>query len=343
MKIKLKIQISFWCLLSVNVFAQDIHFSNIEYSPLNLNPALAGANSHMQGIVNYRSQWSSVASPYSTIAASFDLRLKQGFQRKSEGLAMGINVFNDRSGNLNVETSSINLNLAYHLFLNSNSKLGVGIYSGFGQLSTGKSDRRWGSQFDGKEYNSSFPSESITNIYNNGFFDAGAGLIYCFKKKDGFISKIKKRELQCGLAVYHLNQPNYSIISKNGDRLFIRYSAFVNGDFKIANSKGSFLPGIYVQRQSSFMEIMYGFHYKISLNEESVYTEFKRPLSIYFGAFNRFKDSMIYRFMLEWDRYSIGVAYDSNISHLVSVSNMKGGTEIFLRFNMSDNDGLRMK
>jgi len=58
-------------------FAQDIHFSQMEYSPLTLNPALAGANSPMQGIVNYRSQWNSVAVPYKTIAASFDMRCNE--------------------------------------------------------------------------------------------------------------------------------------------------------------------------------------------------------------------------------------------------------------------------
>jgi len=56
MKTKNIFSISFWALCSTLV-AQDLHFSNPEYSPLILNPALAGANSGMQANLNYRTQW----------------------------------------------------------------------------------------------------------------------------------------------------------------------------------------------------------------------------------------------------------------------------------------------
>src|SRR5690606_40982666 len=55
--------------------AQDIHFSQMGYSPLTLNPALAGANYDLQVNVNYRNQWNSVAVPFQTIGASVDTRL----------------------------------------------------------------------------------------------------------------------------------------------------------------------------------------------------------------------------------------------------------------------------
>ena len=71
--------------------AQDVHFSHMEYSPMTLNPGLAGANSPMQGIVNYRSQWSSVATPYTTIAASFDARLNENKRNRQGIFAAGIN------------------------------------------------------------------------------------------------------------------------------------------------------------------------------------------------------------------------------------------------------------
>ena len=65
------------CYFQFGTLAQDVHFSQMEYSPLTLNPGLAGANSPMQGVVNYRSQWKSVATPYKTIAASFDARFNE--------------------------------------------------------------------------------------------------------------------------------------------------------------------------------------------------------------------------------------------------------------------------
>ena len=120
---------------TASVFAQDIHFSQMEFSPLTLNPALAGANSPMQGIVNYRSQWSSVATPFKTIAASVDARFNENKRKKSGIIAGGLNFFNDQSGDLQVNTTNVNINLAYHLILDQNSTIGLGIYTGFGQRS----------------------------------------------------------------------------------------------------------------------------------------------------------------------------------------------------------------
>ena len=53
---------------------------------MNLNPALAGAHFDMQALVNYKTQWKSVAAPFKTIGASFDMRFnkkkgKKGFWR----------------------------------------------------------------------------------------------------------------------------------------------------------------------------------------------------------------------------------------------------------------------
>jgi hypothetical protein len=47
--------------------------------------------------------------------------------------------------------------------------------------------------------------------------------------------------------------------------------------------------------------------------------------------------------MMEYDQYSVGFAYDINISSLKTVSNAKGGFELFLRFNMGDGGGFRSR
>ena len=97
--------------------AQDVHFSQIGYSPLTVNPALAGANSPLQIIANYRSQWGSVAAPYNTIAASVDGRITQSGPMKTGFFAAGLNFFNDNSGDVKISTNNINLHLAYHCLL----------------------------------------------------------------------------------------------------------------------------------------------------------------------------------------------------------------------------------
>ena len=69
----------FLIIFSNKIYSQDIHFSQFNYAPLLLNPALAGGfNGDMRADVNYKSQWQSMApTPYKTVAASVDIRAMQ--------------------------------------------------------------------------------------------------------------------------------------------------------------------------------------------------------------------------------------------------------------------------
>jgi type IX secretion system PorP/SprF family membrane protein len=323
--------------------AQDIHFTHMEYSPLTLNPALAGANSPMQAIVNYRSQWSSVAIPYQTIAASFDARFNENKRQKKGIMAGGINFFNDKSGDLKVLTTSANIHLAYHLILDRMSTLGLGIYSGFGQKSIDQSTGRWGNQFNGMSYDASVGNGESFNNPSFTFLDAGAGAVYAYKKNQGYLTQNNQRALNAGFAMYHLNRPGNSFIDKDSEQLDMRMSAFMNATIGIDNTKGSVMPSIYFQRQKSSTEIFYGVYYKYQINEGTMYTGFNKPMAIYLGVFNRFKDAMVAKVMLEWDQFTSGFGYDINISSLATVSKSKGGFELFLRFNMGDGGGFRSR
>ncbi|MDP4685090.1 MAG: PorP/SprF family type IX secretion system membrane protein [Crocinitomicaceae bacterium] len=323
--------------------AQDVHFSHMEFSPMTLNPGLAGANGPLQGIVNYRSQWNSVADPYKTIAASFDARFNDKKRNKSGIIAGGINFYNDQAGDLKVNTNNVNLNLAYHLILDKSSTLGLGIYSGFGQRSISPEGGKWASQYDGNAYNPSLSSGEVFNSPSFSFFDAGAGLVYTYKNGAGYMNQNKQRFFNGGIAFYHVNRPNYSYINNGEEKLYMRISGFVNANIGIANTRGSILPGIYYQRQKSAQEIYVGANYKYNLHEGSRHTGFTRPMALYIGLFGRVKDALVGKLMFEYDQFSAGFAYDINISSLTEVSRSKGGFELFLRFNMGDGGGFRAK
>lgn len=321
--------------LSSSLAAQDVHFSQMAYSPLNLNPALAGANSTIQGIVNYRSQWKSVASPYQTIGASVDGRFNDGKRTKKGIIAGGLNFFNDKAGDMNVSTTNVSLNLAYHLLLGQKSSLGIGIYGGYGQRSIDVSDGRWGSQYDGTTYNTALPSNEVFNSPSFSYFDAGTGLVYTYKKNDGYMTQNNQRHFTAGAAFYHVNNPSYSFIDNGGEKLFMRWSIFANAVIGISNTKGALLPGVYFNRQKSAMEILYGTYYRITLSEGSKITGFNKPFFLHLGLFHRWGDALVGKAMLEWSDVSAGFAYDINISSLSPVSSARGGFEVFLRYNIA--------
>ena len=74
--------------------AQDIHFSQANMTPLLINPANAGSEYTIRGILNYRSQWGSVSSPFVSMMAAYDMNFKKG--KKSKKVKRVQNVRNIR-------------------------------------------------------------------------------------------------------------------------------------------------------------------------------------------------------------------------------------------------------
>ena len=324
--------------VSFNCAAQDVHFSQMEYAPLQLNPAMAGINSPLQVIVNYRSQWNSVADPYSTISASFDGRLNEGKLRRKGILVGGIQLYSDKAGDTKVVTNTATAQIGYHIRLDRTSTLGFALYGGFGQRSIVASNGRWASQYNGLTYDANSGSGELLASPSFAFFDAGAGFVYAYRGL-----KENDKEITYGVAAYHANNPGYSFVNQTSDKLAIRWSAFVNARFTVNNSRSSFLPGIYWQYQRQANEIMLGAYYRYRLSEGANITGFTSSSALSIGLFTRFRDAVVAKFMLEWEQFSAGFSYDLNVSSLTDVSRAKGGFEVFLRYNLIDRSLFRAR
>lgn len=320
-------------------YGQDVHFSQMAYSPMNLNPGLAGANSTLQVITNYRSQWKSVAVPYQTFGASVDGRFNNNSRNKKGIIAGGIGFFNDQVGDLKTTTNNVTASLAYHVIMDRSNTLGLGIYGGWGQRTLNPDGGRWGSQYDGTEYDASLPTNETFNSPSFSYMDAGAGLVYTYRSFEGYMTQNNQREVNGGIAFYHVNNPSFSFIDNGTEKLYMRWSMFVNACIGFENSDAALEPAVYFNRQKSTMEILYGTYYRLRVTEGSKVTGFNKPFYIHLGVFHRWGDALIAKSMLEWNQYSAGFAYDFNISSLTEVSSAKGGFEIFLRYNLIESPG----
>ncbi len=323
------------------VHSQDIHFSQFEYSPMTLNPALAGANSPMGASLNYRNQWNKVGAAYQTTAASFDSRFNENKRGKNGIIAGGINFYNDRSGQQRMSTNIITLNLAYHLIINRESTIGLGLYGAYGQRTFSSNGAQWMSQYDGIAYNPTYASGEEFNSPSFSMFDVGAGLVYVYNMKGGYMTQNIRKRINVGVTAYHINRPYFSFIDHESERLPMRYSVFFNGDFGIENTRGVVQPGLYYQRQAGHQELMVGFNYGYQLHEGSRATGFTRPMTFYLGFYYRLKDACVARAMFEYDLFSLGFAYDINLSDLTPVTKTVGGFELFMRYNFGDGGGFR--
>ena len=319
---------------SIYSFAQDVHFSQYEYAPLQLNPGLAGANAVMQANINFRTQWASVGVPYQTIAASVEGRFNDKKRMKKGIFAGGLNFFNDQSGNLPLATTKINLFLAYHLILDRHNTLGLGVYSGYGQRTFDGSRGQWGSQYDGMAYNPNLPSNEVFSRNQFGFFDAGTGLVYTYKSDEGYMTQNNHRLVNAGVSFYHVNQPQYSFIADGNERLPLRWSVFANAIIGFDNSNMALLPGAYFNRQRTNTEILYGTYLRFRFGQDSRVTGRKKSSYLGIGAFHRWGDAMVAKASFEWNGIALGFAYDVNLSSLSEVSNAQGGMEFFLKYEI---------
>ena len=316
--------------------AQDIHFSQINFSPLTLNPALAGANYDLQANLNYRSQWSSVGAPFQTIASSVDGRLNAGNRNDNFHIAAGLNFFNDQAGASRVSTNNIGLTLAAHVVLAENHSIGAGAYVGMLQRSIGNISGKWASQYNGSFYDPTIASGE--NINNTAFstIDAGGGLVYTYSDVDSYISSNNSKQVNAGIAAYHVNRPNFSFINHPNERLAMRFTGFVNGSFGLPNTNLLIEPGIYFNYQGGAREFYAGSFARYILKGNSVVTGFIKKSSFALGVFYRNRDALVTKAHFEWNGLAFGVSYDFNISKLASATSLQGGMEFSLRYVMGD-------
>jgi type IX secretion system PorP/SprF family membrane protein len=312
--------------------AQDIHFSQFYMAPLNQNPALAGANNDLEAIVNYKDQWQSVTAPYTTSAASFDMRLNRKKIKKGF-FAAGLNFFSDKAGDSRMGITQLNLTLAYHVRLNARNTIGGGLQGSYAQRSVNYAPIQWGNQYNGTNYDASLYSGESTGNTAFSYPDLGAGVVWCYSNT-GDQAKVTDNQVvkfNLGASVFHPQQPDYSFYG-DGERLYARYVVHGNGMFGIANTHLSVVPGFMFYSQGSAQEIYAGSLFRYKLNQEDKYTGFQPGAAFSLGAYYRSDDALVAAMLIEYSNYTIGFSYDINTSPLKTVSSAQGGFEISLRF-----------
>lgn len=312
------------------VFGQDIHFSQFYMAPMQLNPGNAGNESEIRANVNYKEQWKSVASPYKTIGASYDMRFGEN---KNGFWAGGIFFYSDRAGDAKMGVMQGNLNVAYHLKIAEGQTLGLGVMGGYAQRSVNTTNLQWGAQYDGTAYNPLLPTgESAAGNFTKSFLDLGTGIAYTYKQGEKNLTGNNQIMATGGLAVFHVHKPDYSFLGDGSERLYRKYVLYGNALFGIPHSRISIVPGLSYSLQGGSRELVMGTNVRYRLVEDAHFTGFVTGSSISLGCFYRNKDAVILTTLLQFGGYAVGFSYDLNVSDLTQASTGRGGMEISLRF-----------
>jgi type IX secretion system PorP/SprF family membrane protein len=292
--------------------AQDIHFSQIESSPLNYNPAKAGDfNGTYRFVMNHKRQWNSFTNAYRTFSGSFDS--KYAVPHQPMNIGGGLLVNSDIAGDGNMGLVSFQIPISVHYEIEHlSTKLSFGLMAGYNQYKVDVNKLSFGSDYDGSIYNPGINGgESIGgNQLSFMDFSTGMNLLY----GDPYQTSV-----QLGVAYYHLNEPD---VSFSGDYFnALPGKTIVYADFSWPLSRGSYLlPQIFYFSQGPYSEILVGAFYR--LHPDNMYFHTLKT-----GFFYRGNDAVIFKLAFDYLDYQVGLSYDFNISNLNTVSKGYGGFE----------------
>ena len=319
------------CLLigSSNLFAQDVHFSQYYASPSLMNPGATGLfDGSSRFVLNYRNQWTTVNSNYQTTAAAFETGLMKD---KSGGnfLGVGANVFSDKAGIGALKRLAFNLQGAYHLQVNDENDIGVGLQVGYAQRSIDQGALTWSNQYNGSSYDATMDSKESFQA-NVNYIDVSAGFHWSYDISN-------TAGVNAGVGAFHLNQPAEDILNQaSSQKLPMKIVAHGMGRFTSRGSDLAYYPNFMVEFQGPAKEIVAGMTMRYMLKESSKYTGFVKGNAVFFGANYRLGDAAIILLGLELSDWHLGISYDVNVSGFDKATGGVGGIELSLAWLKSD-------
>ena len=245
--------------------AQDIHFSQFNFSPLNQNPAntnLFDGDYRFAG--NYKNQWPTVPVKYNTISLSAEMNFIT--LKNNDRIGGGLLFYYDVEGDSRFTTLNTDLSFSYIKSLGKNAHhfLSYGLQLGLVNRSFDYSQLNFDSQWNGDAFN---PGSAINESFaatHVTVFDFGTGLAYKYIKDD-------RTNFTIGFGAMHLNSPKVSFLNDNTSILAPRFTVHARAQIKLSKQI-DIVPEVMYQRQQTKQEVDLGGHVKYHLDLKTAHT-----------------------------------------------------------------------
>ncbi len=298
-----------FCLFSGKVQAQvDAHFSQYYSYPLWLNPGLTGVmDGDFRLTANYKRQWASLTSPFSTAAVSFDTY-------PYKHLGAGITLLNQSAGDGGYNYLNALVSASYRAVLDKSGMnvLSLGLQAGIINRRINPGKLQFGNQYDPiLGYNPAASSGETFDKTASTSFDANFGVVYFNGNPNVRINPFG------GVSLYHLSRPEDPFLGTSDERLPIRLNIHGGMRIKLSELFNLTPQAIYI-RQGNAHETAAGLYLQYLLPNYS---------DLLFGATTRFQDAVIPFVGFHFGDFTFGLSYDVNVSDLRSASQGRGGVE----------------
>ena len=328
-----------WLLFPLSVVAQDVHFSQFSYSPLQVNPALTGIFDGRARISNiYRSQWSGLGDGYKTIHLSCDAPLAKG-KLKNNYFGIGGMIYQDKAGTVGFKSTILEASLSYTTALDDQGDnfFSIGFQTGLNQQALDATKSTWDNQWNGDAFDPSLPSKEYIQLQEFSYLDLNAGLLYYYIP-DG------NNSFDIGASISHIGGPNVSFFTLSDAPLTERFTLHSSGEIGLDKEYTRwFCPKLMVMLQGKQKEIIAGGYLKNKVQFKSRYTNYTKEAYFYGGLFYRWQDAFVATVRFEFNSLGLGLSYDINNSSLSNLAGSANAFEVNLTFVSYVKRGARTK
>jgi type IX secretion system PorP/SprF family membrane protein len=300
------------------LYAQDIHFSQFEKSPLHINPAYTGMfEGNWRFANNYRNQWSAVGIPYKTISAGVD---KPFPLVNRQHIGAGIYFVNDHSGAAVLTSNKVYISASYHTEI-SGHKLGAGIQAGYVLNTFSMDPLTLPGQYNPNTgyFDSDMPNYLEVWDENINYPDINLGISW--SKRFGEITPV------AGLSAYHINNPSVTFLRDDEASLPLRFAFNAYSTINLTEQwyvRPDVFTSFTTKASNYLVSGVAGYNFPIEFILDKVYAGV--------GLRTQFHstDAAIVKFGVGMMGFDLGISYDMNISALHKATNFKGAFELSL-------------
>lgn len=295
---------------------QDIHFSQVGNSPLNISPALTAVFSGDSRFVgNFKSQWQSVPVNFMTFAGAYERKFLHKNMPNSQ-FGGGL-IFNyDQAGDGDLSLSQLGLNIGYTHRLSERNFLSGGFQISGNQRMFKPGQLTFDDQFDGEIFNSDIVSQEAFEDPSFLYMNFSVGLNWHYQ------NPAKRTRLDIGGSIFNLNGARQSFFNENESELSKRIHLHGLGSFMVSDKLDMTFQGL-MSWQEPYSESILGVGFKYHLNQTMT-----KELSVQIGLNYRMGDAVIPTFELNIkNTIRVGLSYDLNTSGFNEATQGKGSPE----------------
>ena len=318
----------FMLLATHVVSSQDIQYTQYYAAPLYLNPGFTGSGQDHRFIVNHRNQWPTLPGNFASYSFSYDYHLPGA---KS---GVGLLISTEKAGSVDLRSTNIGLLYSYKVNLAGKWLFSPGLYFGYGRKNLDFNKVIFGDQLQFDE-DGNAPTQDLSisrNIDSESHFDFGTGFV------------LYNQKFWAGFSVYHLNQPNQSLLGEESAlpmKISIHSGIRIplyHGPFK-RDKTSSIAPSFIYKKQGNFDQLDIGLHF---LYDPIMLGLWYRGIPIQQNAADNIsQDAVALILGMQFEKFDIGYSYDFTVSELGPLAG--GAHEISFTYRLDVGESHRMK